>query len=471
MKSTLEKITEKNFHHIFSGSAVERFGVPLVISMQRGCCNTPSCRIGALNTDLDIMFFTLEDKASFSGEENILVQPVIDESGGFTEYAKLTHLTPEIEGELISSKRARDIARSAVENTRASNFPGHSPYCGVCEDTPKVRLNSKGPAMKLRIGTFFEADITLCIQCPEWPIMSDWASRPRYWPSVHEARKIMSLGCHLVAKSAPSDSDKTSWRFSFSLAERELSKLVSDTARKCLLALKIIFKDHLQPVAPKITSYHMKTIFFNTLEKVPVGFWMEKNMEECFRTLLAELRDALQSTNCPHHWFSYINLFKTGESCIKTKRMHLLAKKVQRILDDPAPFIFDDGCCCLSPCCVRAPHYNFTRRTSDQFLSEYDEVIVTVEAHVASGSQDAVDSDDYQYQLPVSPSLISEAQLNPSSSSSGNRGQVTTTGHREHVVSLPTNNAHAGQEPTFCPEDDAFEDCLPILVSSPLLQN
>jgi len=136
--------------------------------------------------------------------------------------------------------------------------------------------------------------------------------------------------------------------------------------------------------------------------------------------------------------------------------MHLLAKKVQRILDDPAPFIFDDGCCCLSPCCVRAPHYNYTRRTSDQFLAEYDEVIVTVEAHVASGSQDAVDSD-------------SEVQLNPSSSSSGNGGQVTTSGHREYVVSLPTNNA--GQETTFCPEDDAFEDCLPILVSSPLLQN
>jgi len=124
--------------------------------------------------------------------------------------------------------------------------------------------------------------------------------------------------------------------------------------------------------------------------------------------------------------------------------MHLLAKKVQRILDDPAPFIFDDGCYCLSPCCVRAPHYNFIRRTSDQFLAEYDEVIVTVEAHVASGSQDAVDS-------------YSEVQLNPSSSSSGNGDQVTNSGHREHVVSLPTNNA--GQETTFCPEDDGFEDC------------
>lgn len=468
VKSTFEKITEKIFHYIFSGSVVERFGIPLLISMPRGCCGRLPCKIGALDTDLDIMFFTLEDKASFTGEENILVEPFIDESDGFTGYAKLTHLTADIEGELISSKRVEVVTRSAVENTRVLNFPGHTRYFGMCEDTPRVRLKYKGPSMKLRIGAFFETDITLCIQCPEWPTMSDWASRPRYWPSFDDAHRIMSLGCHLVAKPAPSDNDKTSWRFSFSLAEVELSKLVPDTARKCFLALKIIFKDHLQPVVPKMASYHMKTIFFNTLEKVPLGFWIDNNMEECFRTLLAELRDALLSAECPHHWFSYINLFKREESRIKPKRLHLLAKKVQRILNDPAPFIFDDGCCCLSPCCFRAPYNNFTRRSSDQFLAAYDEVVVTVDGHVTSGSQDAVDPGNYHHQLPVSPSLISEAQLNPSSSSSGNRDQVTTTGHNKHVVSLPTNNAG---EPSFSPEDNAFEDRLPILVSSPLPQN
>lgn len=75
------------------------------------------------------MFFTLEVKASLSGEESILVEPFIDESDGFTGYAKLKHLTPDIAGELrvISSKHARVITRSAVENTRMFNFPGHTP--------------------------------------------------------------------------------------------------------------------------------------------------------------------------------------------------------------------------------------------------------------------------------------------------------------------------------------------------------
>ena len=106
----------------------------------------------------------------------------------------------------------------------------------------------------------------------------------------------------------------------------------------------------------------------------------------------------------------------------------------------------------------------------NQFFAEYDEAIVTAEGHVASGSQDAVDSGNYHYQLPVSPYLISETQLSSSSSSSGNRDQTTTTGHNEQVVvSLPTNNA--GEEPSFYPVNEAFEHCLPILVSSPLPQN
>ena len=109
-----------------------------------------------------------------------------------------------------------------------------------------------------------------------------------------------------MATLARSDNEKTSWQ------NLSYLRLVPDTARKCFLALKITFKDHLQPVVPKINSYHMETIFFNTPEKVPMGFWKESNMEECFRTLLSVLRDSLLFINCPHQWFSYITSFKTG---------------------------------------------------------------------------------------------------------------------------------------------------------------
>lgn len=87
---------------------------------------------------------------------------------------------------------------------------------------------------------------------------------------------------------------------------------------------------------------------------------------------------------------------------------------------------------------------------------------------MALESEDAVAPGNCDCQSSVTSGLISDAQLSPSStssSSSGNRDQPTG----EHVASCLPNNS--GQESSSCPEDDALEDCLPILVSSPLPQN
>ena len=310
-----------------------------MMSYKPNCCGCNArCSIHALQTDLDVMFCSVEDRACFSSQGNILVTPIVNEMEGFTGYATLSSLEPGYEGCCVSSKVIRDQAKRAVEQASVANLPGVPCFCGKCELTPKITLDSKGPAMKINIVPLFEADITLCIYCPEWPTISDWPSRQRYWPSLADAQRIMSLGCHLVAKPAPDGEDKTSWRFSFSVAEVELSKLVPETARKCFLAMKIILKDHLQPVVPEICSYHIKTVFLNTLEKFPVGFWAEENIEECFLTLLTELRESLLSMKCSHYWFSFLNLFD-----IDRKELQILARKIERIIKDPAPFIFDDG--------------------------------------------------------------------------------------------------------------------------------
>ena len=449
IKTPLEEtMTTTKFQYMFSGSAVERFGIPVMMSPTLECHCT---FFDALRTDLDIMFCSVVDEASFSDEGNILIEPLVAKNDGFTGYAQLTSLTPGYERKCVSSKLIREQAIHAVGNMSAANLPSRN-----------AEIISKGPAMKLRIAPFFEADITPCIQCSEWPTMSDWPSRPRYWPCIDEARRIISLGCHLVAKPASTDKDQTSWRFSFSVAEVELSKLVPDAARKCFLALKIIFKDHLQPVVPEISSYHIKTIFLNTLEKVPVGFWVESNIEECLLTLLAELRNALASTNCPHHWFSFINLFN-----IKANELQRLAKKVERIMKDPAPFILDDGCCCLSPCCVRVPHYKFIRRSSEQFLADYDEVAQSADGHIAA------DRGNHRYQLPVSPCSRPRNSLHSSSYPSGIHGrQETTRGREQLVVALPPVR-NAEEEPssyTAEDEDDSFSKTLPLVVALPPLQ-
>ncbi|XP_068723034.1 uncharacterized protein [Montipora capricornis] len=459
IKTRLEEImATTTFQFIFSGSAVERFGITQVVMPEK----ETKFHFDALFTDLDVMFCSMADQASWSGLGNILIEPRFTEREEFTGYVNLKSLTPGHQGMCISPKVIREQVKEALNGTRVINFPGIPCCCGNIDHTERIKIVSKGPAMKLHVGGLLEADITLCIQCPEWPTMCDWASRPRYWPSEFEAQRIMSFGCHLVAKSAPKDKDQTSWRLSFSLAEVELSKLVPDTARKCFLALKIILKDHLQPVVPGITSYHMKTIFFNTLEKVPVGFWVENNVEECFLTLLAEVRDALISMNCPHHWFSFVNLFD-----IEANELQRLAKKVQRIMQHPAPFILDDGCCCLSPCCARVPHNNLTHRSSDEFRAEYDEVTLSAEGHVIA------DPGNHSHQLPVSQSPSSEDHLDSRSYSSGIHSQVATSAPQQLVVSLPPIQ-NASQEPNFSADESeagSLGDALPLVVILPPVQN
>ena len=140
------------------------------------------------------------------------------------------------------------------------------------------------------------------------------------------------------------------------------------------MALKVILKDHLQPVIPDLSSYHIKTIFLNTLEKKPENFWVDENIEECFQTLLKELHDALESKTCQHHWIKRLNLF---DSVAKTnrKRLSILVQKLEKIQEDPAPFIYDDGCCCVCPCFTSVRKNQLQRSESQEVLIDQDAAV------------------------------------------------------------------------------------------------
>lgn len=109
------------------------------------------------------MFFILEDKVFFIGEENIFVEFFIDESDGFIGYVKFIYFIVDIEGELISLKCVEVVIRSVVENICVLNFFGYICYFGMCEDIFRVCFKYKGLLMKFCIGVFFEIDIIFCI--------------------------------------------------------------------------------------------------------------------------------------------------------------------------------------------------------------------------------------------------------------------------------------------------------------------
>ena len=131
-------------------------------------------------------------------------------------------------------------------------------------------------------------------------------------------------------------------------------------------------------------------------------------------------------------------------------------------MKDPAPFILDDGCCCLSACCVRVPNNNFTRRSSEQFLADYDEVTLSADGRMM------IDPANHRHQLSGSISPRSNDHLHSSSCPSEIYAEGTPTYSEQLVVSLPPIQ-NTGQETRFYAgdKDDSFGDTLPLVSSVP----
>ncbi|PFX23199.1 hypothetical protein AWC38_SpisGene12288 [Stylophora pistillata] len=256
VKSALERGWRSTTDYFFAGSTVERFGIAMMILQDARCFGLAP--LGSLDADLDVMFCCSGVKASFSGQDDLLVEPYISGREGFTGYAQLVYFTPSVEKAFVSSTLNRQRANSAVQNMPVDNLTSDTCCFGTIDSGPKVSFSSRGPTMRVRVAPLFEADFTICIQCFEWPPKSDWSFRP-----------------------------------------------------------------------------------------------------------------------------SSVNLFESEDSCFCMTTMNLLrlAKKVERIMRDPAPFIFDDGCCCLAASCRPVPHPMFTPRTIHQLSADYNEIPFSVDGH------------------------------------------------------------------------------------------
>jgi len=157
---------------------------------------------------------------------------------------------------------------------------------------------------------------------------------------------------------------------------------------------------------------------------------------------------------CSHHWFSFVNLFD-----IDGRKLQILARKIERIIKDPAPFIFDDGCCCLSPCCLREPKNNFARRSRQQFFADYEEVTISVDGEVIPLAQDPVNQ---RFLEPSTLRARSDSSFHPRDEES----LQTTATPQELVVSLPlTCNTERGE----CRhrQVEAFHEEIPLSVYLP----
>ena len=115
-----------------------------------------------------------------------------------------------------------------------------------------------------------DADRVYCFHCPSCPpCASDFLTRPRPhgWPSQSLIDKIQQAGCHVVGVGHPhSDNKDTEWRWSFSVAEKELIHNIDASMYGCMYVLKTVSKKHwkgkhntYQTQSNPFPSYFLKT--------------------------------------------------------------------------------------------------------------------------------------------------------------------------------------------------------------------
>ena len=381
-RNLYESFSLSSFQILFTGSTAERFGLP------RNQRLTPTADVRsshALVSDCDVMVFTDDVSVGYSLESTLkmvhdpslrpgfvkIIQnnsniPVMfQDSFQLSKSKKHLSKLPSCKQGLpcLNATRIKDITLDCLGSLRLKHFPQQS----AC--SPKVNiatLTKHGPAVTLELRSAygynslvlmqhvsnyltFMVDITFSLKC-QWPCISDWQSRAKRWPEQYDVINIINMGCHLVPKSEEGDSIGETWRISFSNAELELSKLISEKSRACFLGFKVIFKDHLKSSAPWLTTYHAKTIFYNTLMETGDSVWQGTDVDTFVIFLLDKLYTAILENNCPHHFISSINLFdhkvmSKDKNCL-LKKIRTIQKNLVKYIEKPDFYldIPNDGC-------------------------------------------------------------------------------------------------------------------------------
>ena len=155
-------------------------------------------------------------------------------------------------------------------------------------------------------------DVVPCLVSSAWPTCAlDFLhrDRPRDWPSKTMIERIEKAGCHVVGVGHPqSDNKDIEWRWSFSVAEKELIHDMNDGMYGCMYVLKAIKKHHWTRTDPDkpttFYSYYIKTACLWVYETEPHNV----NVMELCRKVLAWLIFWYRTNTLPHYFIPNQNL-------------------------------------------------------------------------------------------------------------------------------------------------------------------
>lgn len=183
-----------------------------------------------------------------------------------------------------------------------------------------IEGNITGPAMANCIDFSLPNDFVNAFHCKMWPEFAfEWVHRNRIysWPNKGVISLASSAGYNLVPVGEhDSNMSSVHWRTSFVLQECLLVRTFNQVQLKTYALVKMIKNEYLSkypsPTTGEslITSYHVKTLMFWTIENTPQHMWTDRNIIYCFQSCLVFLRNFVVSKYLPHYFVPTCNLFK-----------------------------------------------------------------------------------------------------------------------------------------------------------------
>ncbi|KAL3853891.1 hypothetical protein ACJMK2_013190 [Sinanodonta woodiana] len=161
-----------------------------------------------------------------------------------------------------------------------------------------------------------KCDSVFVVHCPKWPSSAfEWVNRKSRsgWPCQRLKHEIVQEGIFLAPVGCKQDpSQEIQWRYSFNQAERGLVTSFNGTQAKCYAMLKRILSEYVKPWFGDdvITSYHLKTLMFWTVEEIDLQVWIPANLVECIFIILKRLTKCIEHEFCPSYFIPTENLFR-----------------------------------------------------------------------------------------------------------------------------------------------------------------
>lgn len=177
-------------------------------------------------------------------------------------------------------------------------------------------------------------DLVLGVRTTMPCLREDWVKEKQSntkWLTQDLLKKFNDTRCCVVAKSWESaeETNLTVWRISYALLERECVNALPPEPKICLIITKAIRRKFLSK-PEGLVSYHMKTIFFYTLDKTGSD-WKKSERAHNILGLLQSLAEALKLRSLPVYFEPRLNTLERMDEETAAK----LEKKVRDILRSP----------------------------------------------------------------------------------------------------------------------------------------